>query len=88
MTDILLAFKEAFDPDREPLPDIAICSECGWRGHVSECQIAPHGDGDWETGYHPVHLCPICEDGGCIDNYDMSDERAKEWEKWFKGKDK
>jgi len=70
--------------DKEPSPDIAICSQCGWVGPVSECEVEE--EGDWESGYYPVDLCLKCEDGGCIDEYSMSDERAKEWENWWKKK--
>jgi len=75
---------DAIDVDKEPSADIAICSECGWRGNVSECEIGT--DGDWESGYYEIDLCPVCEDGGCIDDYDMSEERLKEWEEWFEHK--
>jgi len=64
----------------EPFPDIAICSVCGWRGNVSKCEKGQ--DGDRESGYYPIHLCPKCDDGGCIDDYDMSKEKAREWKKW------
>ena len=63
-----------------PLPDIAICSQCGWRGPTSECETGE--EGDWETGYYKIHLCPKCADGGCVDDYDMSPERLREWEEW------
>ena len=66
--------------DSEPEYDIAICSICHWTGPVSECQKGR--DGDWETGYYDIHLCPKCKDGGCIDDYSMTDERAREWEVW------
>ena len=68
--------------DSEPIPDIAICSECGWRGPVSKC--LKDQDGDWESGYYIIDLCPICADGGCIDDYDMTPERLKEWNEWSK----
>ena len=68
------------EPDPEPEFDIAICSQCGWRGPVSECETGE--EGDWESGYYKIDLCPRCEDGGCIDNYDMSPVREKEWEAW------
>ena len=58
--------------DEWPDADIAICSACGWRGHVSMCP--QEEEGDWETGYYKVHVCPKCEDGGCVDDYDYSDE--------------
>jgi len=50
--------------DDEPPVDIAICSVCGWQGVTSECDIEQ--DGTWEEGYYDVHLCPKCEDGGCV----------------------
>jgi len=84
--DILMKLRLEFDEamkNAEPKHDIAICSECGWQGPVSDCEVDPHGDGDWESGYYPVHLCPKCEDGGCIDSYDMSDARLQEWEEWW-----
>jgi len=59
-----------------PLPDIAICSGCEWKGHVSECKTDE--EGDWENGYYIIHICPICEDGGCIDDYEYSEGGIKE----------
>lgn len=66
----------------EPSPDIAICSQCGWCGRISECE--QNQEGDWEYGYYTLYLCPECEDGGRIDDYDMSDERLTEWQQWRK----
>jgi len=66
--------------DVEPLPDIAICCICGWRGPVEQC--GQDEDGDWENGYYQIDTCPRCEDGGCIDDYDMTEDRLKEWEAW------
>ena len=65
----------------QPKADIAICSKCGWRGPVSECNVAQQGD--WEYGYYEVHECPVCEDGGCIDNYSYSPELVKKYNDWF-----
>lgn len=73
------------DLDAEPKVDIAICSECGWRGSVNDCIKGQ--DGDWESGYYEVDFCPKCAEGGCVDDYDMTPERAKEWEKWCNKKD-
>lgn len=56
--------------DWEPTPNIAICSQCGWQGSVSKCE--QDQEGDWENGYYMIHLCPKCEDGGCIDDYSMT----------------
>lgn len=67
--------------EKEPLPDIAKCSKCGWKGSVDKCET--DSEGDWETGYYNIHLCPKCEDGGCVDDYSMSKKRAKEWNLWY-----
>lgn len=64
----------------EPQPDIASCSECGKILLVSDCPVET--EGDWENGYYQVLVCPNCEDGGCVDFYEMSAERANEWEEW------
>lgn len=63
-----------------PKPDIAICSECQWRGPTSDCETEQ--DGDYESGYYLVDVCPKCEDGGCIDDYDYSDEQGNKYEIW------
>lgn len=68
-----------------PAPDIAICSKCGWRGPTTECERDE--EGDWESGYRMIDLCPKCDDGGCIDDYDMSEERQKSWEAWMENKE-
>ena len=64
----------------EPKPDIACCSSCGWRGPTATCQT--ESEGSWETGYYQVHVCPVCEDGGCVDDYDMSPEQLAKWNAW------
>ncbi len=65
----------------EPLPDIGRCGECGWEGKLDKCEIGV--DEEWESGRREeFYYCPICEDGGCIDNYEMSAERVEEWYKW------
>ena len=70
----------------EPIPDIAKCTECGWEGDVGKC--GTEQDGDWESGYYNIHTCPECEDGGLIEDYSMSEERAKEWNEWYENKKK
>lgn len=70
--------------DKEPAWDIAICSDCGWRGDINEC--GTEQEGDWENGYYEIHTCPKCEDGGLIEEYSMSDERAEEWNEWYERK--
>ena len=68
----------------EPKEDIARCTNCNWSGNVLECELDQ--EGDWESGYYDIHLCPKCEDGGCVDDYSMSEERFKEWDIWHKNK--
>ena len=65
-----------------PSPDIAICSECNGRFKFEECITAT--DGDWETGYYTVLLCPVCPEGGEIDNYDYSPEQLKKYNEYKK----
>ncbi len=78
MRDIVLKVKE--EMGQVPQPDIAICSQCGWRGPISKCQTSE--EGDWESGYHTEYFCPVCEDGGCIDDFDFSSEEL--FKKWWK----
>lgn len=68
--------------DTEPKPDIACCSNCGGRFPVSECPTEE--EGDWETGYYLTHVCPKCDDGGCVDDYCMTSECAEKWNEWKK----
>lgn len=74
------------NPEPEPTADIAKCSSCGWSGHVSECEM--DSEGDWESGYYDIHLCPKCDDGGCIDDYDYSDEQAKRFNEYHDKRNK
>jgi hypothetical protein len=73
-------FLDIVDDDKQPSYDIAICSECQWKGPVSECEEGR--EGDWESGYYAIDLCPICEDGGCVDDYTYSEEQLEEYYKW------
>lgn len=57
----------------ERLPNIAHCSSCNKKFPVTEC--GKEIDGDWETGYYDVHICPECPDGGEIDDYSYSEEK-------------
>lgn len=61
-----------------PLTDMCGCSQCGWKGKVSDCQTEWESDG-WEMPSYQVHICPVCEDGGCIDDYFFSEEMYKEY---------
>ena len=78
---IIIPILKKIDPDPEPKADLASCSECGWKGLVSQCVEGQ--DGDWESGYYEIDLCPVCEDGGEID-YDMSEECFRAWEEWVR----
>ena len=67
--------------DTEPKFDIAKCSKCGWKGKVSDCDTEWESEG-WEYPKYQIHLCPKCEDGGCIDDYDYSPKMLIEYKKW------
>jgi hypothetical protein len=67
-----------YTEDREPISNIACCFSCGWKGSVSDCDLDQ--EGDWESGYYDIHFCPRC--GECIDEYEMTEERAEEWIEW------
>lgn len=68
------------EEDLEPQPDVGVCADCGWRGDLASCEY--EREGDYFEGYHDVAICPVCEDGGCVDQYDMSDEQSERWEQW------
>ncbi len=61
------------DHGKEPGPDMGECSECGWKGPLKDCPM--EDDGDYESGYYQVPVCPKCDDGGCLDRYDYSPEQ-------------
>jgi hypothetical protein len=50
---------------REPM--IGRCSECKFEAPVEDFDTEQ--EGDWEYGYYDIHICPKCEDGGCVDDY-------------------
>ena len=68
--------------DDAPSPDIACCSSCGKEFDIADCPT--ESEGDWETGYYDVQVCPECPDGGCIDDYNMSSARADEYNEYMK----
>lgn len=70
------------DNIKEPAADIARCSGCGWSGDISECSTDT--EGDWESGYYTVHICPNCDESyGCINDYIMSKKQYTKWLKWY-----
>ena len=71
---------------KEPMPDMGRCSDCGWSGPLSKCPMEQ--DGDWETGYYDVPVCPRCDDGGCLDDYYYSWRQWWRWKRWRKKKDR
>ena len=68
------------EKESQPHPDIGTCSECGWCGLLADCDTEQ--DGDWEHGYFEVPLCPDCDSGGCIDDFDYSPEEYIKWVQW------
>jgi hypothetical protein len=73
-------------PQTEPGFDIGICSECGWRGLLTNCDTEQ--DGDWEHGYFESPLCPVCKDGGCIDDFDYSPKQLIRYNQYRKAREK
>jgi len=59
--------------------DMCRCSICGWEGECSDCETEWESEG-WEYPEYQTHICPVCEDGGCIDDYWYSDKLIKEME--------
>ena len=59
--------------EESPPFDMCICSNCGWFGLCDECETEQEQDG-LEKPPYTVHLCPVCDDGGCIDGYFCSDD--------------
>ena len=57
-------------------PDECSCSNCGWNGKVTDCEEGWESEG-WEYPDYRVHYCPVCPDGGCVDDYWYSEH---EWE--------
>ena len=76
MEDILKKPKDT----GEPKPDLAICSECKGKFPVKGLVLVL--DDGIEDGCHWVHLCPTCPEGGLIEEYTMSEDRAREWGEW------
>jgi hypothetical protein len=60
-------------PPPRPRVDMGICSECGWDGNIigleTDTEMGDYGEvlSEWP-------LCPVCEDGGCIDDFYPSEE--------------
>ena len=64
-----------------PGPNMCRCSDCGHRFKISS--VKQEQDRDWETGQVEYrHICPDCEDGGCIDDYYMSHRQSRAYRKW------
>lgn len=65
---IVMNFTSIETPNEEHKPDMCGCSVCGWKGKCSDCETEMESEG-WEYPDYEVHICPKCEDGGCIDDY-------------------
>jgi hypothetical protein len=63
-------------------PDRAQCSHCSRKFWVKDLETEK--EGDWENGYYDIHVCPRCDDGGCIDVYYFSAKQEKRWLAWKK----
>ena len=60
------------NPNYNPAPDCCSCACCGWHGKVSECYAYEESE-SWEVSQtYVAHDCPVCADGGMIDNYYFS----------------
>jgi len=68
--------------ESEPSPDLCKCAWCGKYFKVKD--LSTEEEGDWETGYYNVHICPVCPEGGCIDVYDYSKKQFKKLIQWEK----
>jgi len=68
-----------YQDDGEPMPDLAFCNQCGWRGPISDLIDIE------DVEYCPVG-CPKCK--SCIDgdSYDTSLEQGKKWILWWEKK--
>ena len=56
-------------------PDMCKCSECGGEFKCDDLQLEEEQDG-WENPVYWIHVCPVCENGGCIDDYFHSEGRG------------
>ena len=72
---------------KKPSPDMCGCSNCDWKGKTTDCELVEESEG-WEYPTYWVHLCPECEDGGCIDNYWYSDEQWELAEQFYTQEEK
>lgn len=59
--------KEAKDSYDLPVLDMCSCSECGWKGKVTKCEVTYDGEG-WEYPSYDTHWCPRCNTD-CIDDF-------------------
>lgn len=67
-----------------PAPDIAVCSNCDGRFHYTECYKELESE-SWEMPEeYWVYYCPVCEDGGMIDDWFYSNEQQKKYDEWEK----
>ena len=71
------------DKDEMPSPDIAICSSCGGKFKPGEYDLEWEQDG-WENPLYQQVVCRICDDGGCIDDWEFSKNQFKKYEEWEK----
>ena len=53
-------------------PDIAICYDCKGKFKVVDLETVYDHHNGHELPAFGIHLCPVCPDGGNIDDYEFS----------------
>ena len=56
-------------------PNMCSCSNCGWNGKTEGLETSWESEG-WEYPDYQIDLCPVCPDGGCIDDYYYTENEA------------
>ena len=74
----MIEFKISEDSIYKEAPTHCSCSECNWNGLITECENDWEQE-SWEYPPYMVHYCPICEDGGMIDEYYNPEWYKKEY---------
>jgi hypothetical protein len=73
VTKDLKTLLEELLPNNTPTYDMCSCSNCGAEFEIANLEWVWDSDG-WEYPSYKVTICPVCPDGGMIDDYWASDE--------------